>query len=380
MPRRILFVTGSRGEWGYIGPILRLMEGDPDIGYEIVATGMHLLPEFGNTVKDIREEGFAIKYTPSMTLAGYTSGSMMKSLCLFGLSITDILESERPDLIVLAGDRGEQFMAAVSGAHLNIPVAHIQAGERSGNIDGQTRHAIARYAHIHFAANEDAAQRLKRAGEQPFRIHNVGAPQLDEFLRGNFVDQKTIVKSYRLDPDKPYLLVVQHPVTEEVGAAGKQIKSTLQAICKSGMQSVLVYPNSDAGSADIQRSIDRYRRPFIHVHRSVPRAHYGGLMANAAAIVGNSSSALLEAPSFELPAVNIGRRQKGRMQGKNVINCGHGVDEISPAIERAISPDFKASLKGMKNPYGDGRSSQRIVEILKTVSIDERLLKKELVY
>ena len=379
-PRKVMFITGSRGEWGYIRPILHLIEADPEIDYEIVATNMHLLPEFGTTVKEIKKAGFRVKYEPAMTLAGYTPATMMKSLSLFGISVTDILESDRPDIILLAGDRGEQFMAAMAGAHMNIAVAHIQAGEVSGNIDGQTRHAIARYTNIHFAANQDAADRLERSGEQKFRIHNVGAPQLDEFLQGAFINREAVYETYRLDAGKPYLLVAQHPVTEEVHLAGEQMEAMLAAISEIGMQTVLIQPNSDAGSTAIRSAIEKYRRPFIHVHRNVPRENYAGLMANAAALVGNSSSGLLEAPSFALPAVNIGRRQQGRVQGANVINCGFDALEIETAVRRALNNDFKKPLEGMQNPYGDGHSSERIVEALKSVIIDEKMLKKEITY
>lgn len=341
---------------------------------------MHLLPEFGTTVREIEREGFNLRYKPSMTLAGYTPATMIKSLALFSISIIDILEGQAPDFIVIAGDRGEQFMGAMAGSHMSIPVAHIQAGEVSGNIDGQTRHAIARFSHIHFASNEDAAERLRRMGEQDFRIHNVGAPQLDEFLAGGYPGHTAIHEIYRLDPKEPYLLVVQHPVTEEMSEAGDQMAATLEAVCELGLQTILIHPNSDAGRTGIRRAIETYRRPFIHVRRSVLRDHFAGLMAAAAAMVGNSSAGILEAPSFGLPAVNIGRRQKGRMQGENVIDCEPQRAAIVAAIREAISPEFRKPLVSMTNPYGDGRSSARIVNILRTIPIDERLLVKEVTY
>lgn len=378
--RKILIISGSRGEYGYVRPVIRRIETEPDLSYEIVATNMHLLPEFGFTIRDIERDGFHIGYRPSMTLEGYTPATMMKSLCVLGLSLTDILEQYSPTFVLLAGDRGEQLIAAIAGAHLGIPVAHIQAGEVSGNIDGLSRHAIARFSHIHFAANEDAAQRLGKMGEQGFRIFNVGAPQLDEFLEGQVIDRKTICERYRLDPDRPFILVLHHPVTEEFASAGAQAEATLAAVNKIGLDAVVIYPNSDAGSSAIQSAIEKFQNPKLRTHRSVRREEYAGLMATASVIVGNSSSGLLEAPTFALPAVNIGRRQKGRVRGQNVVDCGHRVEEIVAAIERCLEPTFRTSLKGMKNPYGDGRSSERIVEILKTIPIDEKLLIKEVTY
>lgn len=377
-PRKVLFVTGSRGEYGYIRPILRLIEQDMDLTYRICATNMHLVPTFGNTIEDFHRDGFEVHYQPSMTFAGYTPSSMMKSLCVFGLSITDILEKDRPDVVLCAGDRGEQFIAAMSGAHLNIPVAHIQAGEISGNIDGLTRHAMARYVHIHFAANEDAAERLRRSGEQPFRIHNVGAPQLDEFLQADHLSTTQIYKEFNLKKDEPLILVLQHSVTEEFAAAERQMEITLEAVAHFNYQTIVVYPNSDAGSTAIQKAINKYQRPNMSVYRNLRRDRFIGLLKTASVLVGNSSAGLLEAPSFKLPALNIGRRQAGRVQGENVINCDHEVDKIIKSINKALSPAFVQSLMHIKNPYGDGQSSERIVNILKSVPINEKLLVKGL--
>lgn len=378
--KNILFITGSRGEYGYIRPILRLIELSSELRYEIVATNMHLLPEFGSSYKAFSDDGFSIKYKTLNTLAGYTPSSMMKSLSVFGLSITDILDHEKPDIILLAGDRGEQFIAAMAGAHIGIPVAHIQAGEVSGNIDGMTRHAIARYAHIHFAANKDAAVRLERSGEQPERIFNVGAPQLDEFVNGVVSTAMQIEERFNIDVSEPFILLVQHPVTEEFSISGYQMDLTLKAVLSFDMKVIIIAPNSDAGTVGVGTAIEENMHPNMSVYRNIDRADYAGLMARAAVIVGNSSSGLLEAPSFELPCVNIGRRQLGRVQGENVINCGYDRDEIVIAVDKAMDPGFKESLNGMKNPYGDGDSSKKIVKILEEIEIDEFLLNKRLTY
>lgn len=377
-PRKVLFVSGSRGEYGYIRPLLRKIKQDKDLIYRIVATNMHLLPTFGNTINDFYRDGFEVHYKPSMTLAGYSSGSMVKSLCVFGLSITDILEQDPPDIVLLAGDRGEQFVAAIAAAHMNIPVAHIQAGEISGNIDGLTRHAMARYVHIHFAANQDAADRLKISGEQEFRIYNVGAPQLDEFMQEEYTSADEINNKYQLNQKEPFILVLQHSVTEEVNDAELQMETTLAAVSALGYKTIVVYPNSDAGSSAVQKAIHKFQRPNISVYRNLPRQEYIGLMRTAAVLVGNSSSGILEAPTFKVPAVNIGRRQKGRVQGANVINCDHDEHAIELAIKKALEPKFKESLKDLENPYGDGKSSDRILKILKEIPIDEKLLIKEM--
>jgi GDP/UDP-N,N'-diacetylbacillosamine 2-epimerase (hydrolysing) len=378
-PRKILFITGSRGEYGYIRPILRLIENDPDLNYQILATNMHLLPEFGDSINEFAKDGFTVDYRPLMTFGGFTPQSMVKSLSALGLSLVDILDHSKPDIILLAGDRGEQLMAAIAGSHMNIPVAHIQAGELSGNIDGLARHAIARFSHIHFASNPDAENRLIKSGEQDFRVFNVGAPQLDEFISGVISSKEDLKKKYG-GMSGEYILFVQHSVTEQHSSAYEQVSQTLKAIAKIGMNFIVIAPNSDAGSALVNAAIMDNSSSLMHVYRNVSREDFAGLMKHARCIVGNSSSGLLEAPTFELPAVNIGRRQEGRFQGINVINCDHDIEEITSSINYALSENFKSKIRGMENPYGDGKSSRRIIKVLKEIPIDEKLLMKKMAF
>jgi GDP/UDP-N,N'-diacetylbacillosamine 2-epimerase (hydrolysing) len=274
------------------------------------------------------------------------------------------------------------LMAALAATQMNIPVAHVQGGERSGNIDGMTRHAIARFSHIHFASGPDAAERLRRSGEEEFRIFMTGAPQLDELVNGEVASEAEVASRFHLDLEKPVVLVVQHPVTEEYGEGVEQMRETLEAVCALDEQTVLIFPNNDAGSTDLQLMIERYHRPFMRVERNVPRYLYGGLMRVASVLVGNSSSALIEAPAVRLPAVNVGFRQRDRARAPNVIDVDHDRSAIVAAVRRAMSPEFRQTLEnGFESPYvSDGRVSERIVEILKTIPIDERLLRKQIVY
>lgn len=378
--RTILVLTGSRGEWGYLRPVLRKIEADSRLKYSLVVTNMHLLPEFGSSFREILRDGFHVEQKIFMALDGYTSGSMSKSLGIFLSSLADTIERVQPDIILVAGDRGEQLMAAMAGAHCNIPVAHIQAGEVSGNIDGMTRHAIARFAHIHFAANKDAEDRLVRTGEEKFRVFMVGAPQLDELIGPDHESPKEVVERLNFDPTKPIVLMVQHPVTEQVRYVAQQIGTTLSVLAELRHQTIIIYPNNDAGSTVIRQEIDSFRGPWLRVERNVSRRFYAGLLRAASVIVGNSSSGILEAPSFELPCINIGRRQQGRLQAKNVINVDHDEAEILKALGRALKPEFRRSLHGLKNPYGDGHASERIVDILAGCTIDEKLLFKSMAY
>jgi GDP/UDP-N,N'-diacetylbacillosamine 2-epimerase (hydrolysing) len=377
--RKILLITGSRGEYGYIRPILNLIRQSDTLDYEIIGTNMHLLPEFGDSIAEFVKDGFEVKYKPMMTLSGYTPASMVKSLSVFGLSLVDIITTSNPDFILLAGDRGEQLMAAIAGAHMNIPVAHIQAGELSGNIDGLSRHAIARFTHIHFASNNDAEERLIKSGEQAFRVFNVGAPQIDEFVNGRITDIKSLKKKYR-GIDGQYILFVQHSVTEQHNEAYAQVQLSLKILKNFSLPVIAILPNSDAGSASVIRAMEDNSFINLHMHRNIPREDYAGLMQNALCLVGNSSSGLLEAPSFELPAVNIGRRQEGRFKGLNVIDCNHEYSEIHESIILATSKEFRKSIIGMKNPYGDGSSSEKIISILNNIEINDQLINKKMSY
>lgn len=380
--RRIAIITGSRGEYGYIRPIIREIGTCTDLDYSLIVTNLHLLPDFGFSIDEIERDGFKISDRIYMALDGYTPGSMSKSLGIFLIGVTDALVRVQPDIVLVAGDRGEQLMAAIAAAHMNIVVAHIQAGELSGNIDGMTRHAITRFAHLHFASNENAAERLRRMGEEEFRIILTGAPQLDELINGDYAKPEEIAGIFGLDLTKALILLVQHPVTEEYDVASKQIEETLAAVSALELQTVAIFPNNDAGNMEIRRLLERYRRPFMRIERNVPRQIFVGLMHLASVMIGNSSSALIEAPCFKLPAVNIGTRQRGRQRGNNVIDVRSDRHEIKTAIKRALSPEFRKYLEeNGDNPYlGPGQVSRRIVDVLKTIPITDELLKKQIAY
>jgi len=377
---RLLFLTGSRGEWGYIRPILRLCRDRTEIEYAICATNMHLLPAYGLSVDEIRADGFDVTDEIYMALEGDTHHAMAKSLGLFLVSFVDVLKRFQPDWLILAGDRGEQLMGSIAGAYTYVPSAHIQAGELSGNIDGVSRHAIGKFAHLHFAANEDAASRLRNLGEEEFRIHVVGAPQLDDLVQRNFTPREQLYERFNIDLSKPYLLVVQHPVTEEYHLARDQVAELSRALKSFEMPKVWVLPNNDAGSHIIRQGIFQYKHGEIYTFNNLNREDYLGFLGQAACIVGNSSSAILEAPTFKVPAVNLGRRQQHRLQGKNVLNAPYVSSEIMQAVEQACSEAFRKGLDDCVNPYGDGHSSERILRILLETPRDAKLLTKHLTY
>ena len=378
---KFLFVTGSRSEWGYIKPILDILKRK-NIKSEICLTNMHLLDSYGYSLNEIKKDGYKVNEKIYMALDGYNTFTMTKSLGVFMISFTDMLMRLKPDWVIIAGDRAESFAACVTSAYNNIPTAHIQAGELSGNIDGQSRHAIGKFAHLHFAANKEFSQRLKKMGEQNFRIKTVGSPQLDElkFINNNKKKQK-IFSDLNLENINKYILVVYHSVTEEFYNTQKNFNIFLESLRKINLPKVWIMPNNDAGSSIIKNDILKKRENDIYIFDNLSREKYLYLLKNASSIVGNSSSGIIEAPTFKVPCVNIGRRQNKRLRAINVIDVDtHDKNKIIRAIERSISKKFKEKLKYLINPYGNGKSSQKIVDILTKTKIDKELLFKEITY
>ncbi len=380
--KKIMFLTGSRGEWGYIRPILRLIEQYKYVDYRLVVTNMHLLPSYGNSYREIENDGFKIHYKIHMSLEGDSHFTMTKSLGICLSALPDIIGNEKPDWLVLAGDRGEQLMGAIAAGYTYTPVAHIQAGEVSGNIDGMARHAIGKFVHLHFASNEDAKDRLIKLGEEPFRVYNVGAPQLDELVNAQYTGLTDIENKLCVQLRNGYILAVMHPVTEESSHAREQAEIFIQALNQFDTPIMLIMPNNDAGSSDIKYAISNFKKGDYHVYANLKREDYLGLLKNCTCIVGNSSSGLLEAPTFRIPAVNIGRRQNLRYRGNNVVDVIEwDKDKIISAIEKAMEPRFKEFLHdNIDNPYGDGHSSEEILKLLMETKIDEKLIVKHLTY
>ena len=379
--KKIMIVTGSRGEWGYIRPILKLIDKRDDVKAVLVVTNMHLLPAYGNSYKEIENDGFHIDYKVHMSLDGYSHVTQAKSLGIFLSSMPDIIENEKPDWLLLAGDRGEQLMGAIAGAYTYTPVAHIQAGEVSGNIDNMTRHAIGKLVHLHFASNQDAADRLIRLGEEAFRVHNVGAPQIDEMVSAQYTELSDIEDKLCVNLSQGYILGVMHPVTEEADKAEMQAEIFIRSLNHFNLPKVIILPNNDAGSNGVKRAIQEFRKGEYYMYANLKREDYLGLLKNTQCIVGNSSSGLLEAPTFKVPAVNIGRRQNMRFRGINVIDVPFEEEAVIQAIEKAMSKDFREYLnEKCMNPYGDGHSSERILDLLINTPIDQKLLVKKLTY
>lgn len=379
-PRKIAIITGTRAEYGYVRPIIKAIEKRDDMDYGLIVTNMHLLDAFGYSITDIYKDKAKIAATVYNTFDGYNRLTMVKSLAVFQLQLPEILQQMEADMVLVPGDRGEQLMAAIVGAHMYLPVAHIQGGELSGNIDGSVRHAITKMAHIHFAANQDAADRILKMGEEAHRVHAFGAPMLDDLLNGEITPAEEIYKKFSLKKNEPSILFVFHSVTEEMQYIEKYMDEIISALNKFGLQTVVLLNNSDAGSTIIRNKMEENKQPFMKFYKNVPRADYAGLLNVVDVLVGNSSSGILEAPSFKLPSVNIGNRQKGRMQGINIVNADYNRKSICDAVTKAMSAEFKVKMKDCVNPYGDGKSAQRIVKVLADIKIDDNLLVKNITY
>lgn len=380
---KIAVIASSRASYGYKRGVIRGIHESSALELQLIVTGMHLLAEHGSSVKEIEADGFPIASRVEMTVGGDTPSAWVKSLGIEMTSLAQVFSTLQPDLALVTGDRGEMLTACIAAAYMNIPVAHIQAGDVSGHIDGSARHAITKMCHLHFASCADSATRVERLGEETWRIFDVGAPQLDTLAETPTLPKVELARLFGFDFDQPVVVVIQHPVLAEFDQTHAQIIETMEAVKALGLQTVIIYPNNDAGGRIIIDAIKGYEQlPFIRTSRNLARIVLINLLRNAAAMIGNSSAGVLEGPFLKLPAVNIGSRQTGRMQSTNVINVPHERHAIEGAARRAIhDSEFRAQVQLCVNPYGDGKSSARIVKVLEELASQRvRLLDKHMTY
>lgn len=376
-----MVMTGTRAEYGILKSVLKEIEADAGLQLSLIVIGMHLSPEFGYTVKEIERDGFKIGAKIAVLHSEDTKVSMAKSIGESLSRTAEALEKTNPDILVVLGDRSEMLAGAIAATYMGIPIAHIHGGDVSGNVDEPVRHAITKLAHIHFPATKKSARRIIKMGEESWRVHVVGAPGLDGILSEKVPSRREVARKYDLNLSKPVLLVLQHSVVAEADHAAKQMRETLEAVKSLGLQTILIYPNADAGGRRMIEVIKEYKYPFVKVFKSVPRGDYLSLMKLASVMVGNSSSGIIEAASFCLPVVNVGTRQEGRQRAGNVIDASYDRQEIISAVKKALNDtSFKEKVKRCRNPYGDGRAGKRIAEILAQVPLDSKLLEKRMTY
>jgi UDP-N-acetylglucosamine 2-epimerase (non-hydrolysing)/GDP/UDP-N,N'-diacetylbacillosamine 2-epimerase (hydrolysing) len=297
-----------------------------------------------------------------------TNTSMVRALAKVLDGITTEIENFKPDLVLTGFDIGANLATTIAAAHMNIPVAHIQGGEVTGSIDESIRHAMSKFSHIHFPATEDARNRLIRLGENPDYVFNVGCPSIDTIVQTPIIDQKILEKKFNVDFSKPTILLIQHPVTTESSESKKQILNTINVIKDLDIQALVALPNNDAGSSDI---IDEIKKSGLSWYPSLSTEEFINVYRHIWAIVGNSSSGIHESSTFGIPAVNIGTRQQDRERASNIIDVGYNKTEIKEGIEKALfDKDFRKKVENIKNPYGIGNSSKKIVKLLKSLSIE----------
>lgn len=368
MKKKILVVVASRANYGRIKSVLKAVKEHPDLELQLVVGASALLFRFGSAIDVIRRDGFEPSATVYCVVEGETPTTMAKSTGMAIIELATLFENLKPHRVITVADRYETLATAVAASYMNIRLAHTQGGELTGSIDESVRHAITRLAHIHFPATEQARERLIHMGEDPESVFWVGCPSLDLIpqtdlsLNGLF-DRYTGVGA-PLDPSKPYLVVVQHPVTTEYGQAWTQVWETLRAIARLKMQTVWLWPNVDAGSDDISKGLrvfrEQHKPEYIHFYRNFAPEDYLKLINNCACIVGNSSSAIREGAFLGVPAVNVGTRQQGRERGPNVVDVGYDEKQILKAVKRQIEHGRYAP----DHTYGDGHAGERIARIL----------------
>lgn len=381
--KKICVVIGSRANYSSIKSAMRAITAHPALELQLVMVASAILDRYGAVTKLIEADGFKPAGKVHMLIEGETPATMAKSTGLGLLELPTIFEQLAPDVVLTVGDRFETMATTLAAAYMNIPVAHTMGGEVSGTIDESIRHAVTKFAHIHFPASPDARDRIIRLGEPANTVHLVGCPRIDlvaEILgqEPNGLDSRLFEMGVgdQLDLSKPFVLVSQHPVTTEYGEGERQITETLQAVKALGLPAIVLWPNADAGSEDIARGIRKWREHRLdadmHMFKNLPVDVYIRLMKRAACLVGNSSSGIREGAYIGTPVVNIGSRQQGRERGHNVIDVDHHFDAIRDAIHRQIDHGPFA----MDTTYGDGDAGRRIADIiagLGPVTIQKRI-------
>ena len=372
-PRKLLYLTGTRADFGLMARTLQLVAKDPALELSLAVTGMHLSPLFGETITDVRASGLHISAELPVKLEDGTPLETAQAVASILAGMSAHMCRERPDALVLLGDRGEMLAGAIAAVHLNVPIFHLHGGERSGTIDESIRHAISKLAHYHFTSTQGARERLVRMGEDPAYIFVTGAPGLDDTLATPPKSRAEIFGEFGLDPDHAAGLMVFHPVVQSEAEAGTQVETLLEAALDSGLNLIALAPNSDAGSQHIRAALARFEdHPKLRLRTHLPRGVYLALMARVDVLLGNSSSGILEAANFGTPVVNVGDRQKGRERNSNTID----VPVEAQAVRLAIAAALAHGRYDGSNIYGDGHAAPRIRDLLRDLPLSPDLLNK----
>ena len=368
--KKICVITGTRAEYGLLSPLMKAIQNDDAFCLQILVTGMHLSHEFGLTYQQIEKDGFEISQKVDMQLHSDTPKGIVKSMGVGMIGFADALEVLKPDWIIILGDRYEAFAVAASAYLMKIPIIHLHGGELTeGATDDALRHSISKMSFLHFTSTEEYRKRVIQLGESPERVFNVGAIGIDNIVKMKLLTREALSESVNFDLNKPYFLVTFHPVTLESQSSESQFQTLLDSLDEfSNYQVLITLPNSDADGRIIIKMIQEYAQQNperVSVHTSLGQLRYLSAIKYASAVIGNSSSGVIEVPSFKVPTVNIGDRQKGRASAETVIDCETTQSEITKAINKAISPEFQSFCQTVDNIYGQGNTTEQIIEILK---------------
>jgi GDP/UDP-N,N'-diacetylbacillosamine 2-epimerase (hydrolysing) len=384
--RKILAVTGARSEYDILFPVLEKLQLSNEFELEILVTGAHLSERYGKTVDIIERDGFTIAAKVDNLLDSDDKKSRVISLGNQIPAFAEVFDKVKPDIILVVGDREEAISVSLTGAYMDMVVAHIAGGDiaKDGNIDNSVRYATSKFSHIHFTILEEHNKTLLKLGEDDWRIFAVGNPALDRFLATPKLNKDDISKNIGFDISKDkYLVLIQHPIITDVANEGKNIRETLDAIVESGYKCLINYPNSDAGNFAIIEAYQEYVKNHqqLFLFKNLDRLNYINILRNASLLLGNSSSGIIEAPSLGLPVINIGSRQRGRFHAENVIFTDNDKSQIASAIKKSTTDEnYISSIKKIKNPYGDGNSAAKIVEVLGSIEINDKLIHKNITY
>jgi GDP/UDP-N,N'-diacetylbacillosamine 2-epimerase (hydrolysing) len=379
MNRKICVVTGTRADYGLLRWVLKGIKDDADLNLQIIATGMHLSPEFGFTYKAIEADGFEIDRKVEMLTSSDTPVGIAKSMGLGMIGFADVLNELKPDLMVVLGDRFEIFAAASTALVARIPVAHLHGGETTeGAFDEAFRHSITKMSHLHFVAADEYKQRVIQLGEQPEHVFLVGGLGIDNIKRLQLLSRNALEADLGFKFGKNNLLITFHPVTLEDANAETQMKALLAALAKlEDTQLIFTMPNADTDGRTLIKMVEQFASQYTNAHAftSLGQLRYLSCIAQVDGVVGNSSSGLAEVPSFKKGTINIGDRQRGRLQATSVINCEPNQESIADAINILYSSSFQVDLSQVRNPYGEGGAAEKVVNTLKSIDI-KNIVKK----
>jgi GDP/UDP-N,N'-diacetylbacillosamine 2-epimerase (hydrolysing) len=374
MSRKICVISGTRADYGLVRWVMQGIKDDPELKLQVIATGMHLSPEFGLTYREIEEDGFHIDRKVEMLTSSDTAVGIAKSMGLGLIGFADALNDLKPDLIVVLGDRFEVFSAVSAALVARIPVAHLHGGETTeGAFDEALRHSITKMSHLHFVAAEEYRQRVIQLGEQPDRVFLVGGLGIDGIKRLKLLDRAELEGSLGFKLGQKNLLITFHPVTLEDSTAGNQMTELLAALASlDDTQLIFTMPNADTDGRALIRMVEQFvvRHANARAFSSLGQLRYLSCMSHVDGVVGNSSSGLAEAPSFKKATINIGDRQRGRLQASSVINSRPRRAEIAAAIKKLYSAEFQSILAGVISPYGTGGASEKVLDTIKNFSIE----------